>query len=163
MKWSDIAFVPDAEAVDEAAREWQWLIPGPWKPLVSSMFGGLFLEQAAGGVFWLEMGTGELERVAASAKEFNDFLAGERNAAWHERVDEWFLPGFVQELHDAGMKPATGQCYGLTFLPIFAEGRYEIDNIFILPTREWFGFTGSMHQQMRDVPDGGKVVLKIMR
>lgn len=161
MKWSEIAFVPDAEMADEAGRAWQWLIPGPWQPLVSSMFGGLFLEQATGGVFWLETGTGEIERVAASAREFNDFLASERDAAWQERVDEWFLPGFVQALHDAGKKPASGQCYGFTILPIFAEGRYEIDNVFILSAHEWLSFTGFMHEQIRDVPDGGKVVLKV--
>jgi hypothetical protein len=104
MKWSEIAFVPDAETSRETAAAWNWLISEPWEPLVVSMFGGIFLEKERGGVFWLECGTALIERVAHAAAVFDDFLRSERDATWLECVDEWFLPGFVQEprLFNAG-------------------------------------------------------------
>ncbi len=163
MKWTEIAFMPDAETIKEAAEAWTWMIPEPWKPLVCSMFGGIFLEKQSGGVFWLECGTALVEQVADSAEAFNIFLRAERDRAWLERVDEWFLPGFVQELRDLGKRPGLGQCYGLTILPVFVGGRYESGNVYVLPAREWLSLTGSLHEQIRDVPDGGKVQIKVLR
>ena len=159
--WSRILFVPDEQAVAEAADAWRWLIPEPWTIIFSSMFGGLFLEKQTGGAFWLECGTGMIERVADSASDLNAFLGGPRDEVWDDRVDEWFLPGFVQTLHDAGKVPGTGECYGLTILPIFKGGTYTVDNAFVVPVREWLSLTGSMHEQMRDVPDGAQVRIQI--
>jgi len=112
MNWSDIAFEPDPETVNEAFQAWDWLVGEPWRVLVSSMFGGLFFEKQSGGVFWLECGTGLVERVADDAEAFDRFLGGERNSRWYELVDEWFLPSFVQQLHDAGLKPGLSNAMG---------------------------------------------------
>ncbi len=161
MKWTDIAFFPQGEDLQDAAKAWAWLIPEPWRPLVVSMLGGIFLEKASGGVFWLECAMGTVEPIADSAEQFNEFIGSTRDEAWHQRIDEWFLPGFVEQLHEAGKIPGPGQCYGMTILPIFEEGRFTIDNAFVLSAREWLAATGSMHEQMRGLPDGAKVQLKI--
>jgi hypothetical protein len=44
----------------------------------------------------------------------------------------------------------------MAILPVF-DGKYEVENISILSRCEWLSFTGSMHRQMKDVPDGGWV------
>lgn len=161
MNWADISFRPDAETVRETTEAWAWLIAEPWRVLLSSMFGGLFFEKQSGGVFWLECGTGLVERVADSAEAFERFLGGERDDAWWERVNEWFLPAFVARLHEAGKRPGPDQCYGLTILPVFNEGKYAVENVFIASRREWLCYTGSMHQQMQDLPDGAKVNISV--
>jgi len=159
VDWSDIVFTPDDETVAEVAAAWAWLIPEPWRVVVCSMFGGLFLEKASGGVLWLECATGEVERVADSAAAFNAYLGGARDDAWKDQVDEWFLGDFVERLHAAGKRPGPGQCYGLTILPVFAEGRYTVENVFVLSVREWLTATGAVHRQLRDCPDGARVKL----
>lgn len=109
--WADLAFRLDGDAAQAAADEWGWLIAEPWTPLLRSMFGGISLERGSGGVFWLECGTGEIERVADSPAAFDAFVGGPRDAEWQEKVDWWFLPPLVEALHDAGKRPAPGHCY----------------------------------------------------
>jgi hypothetical protein len=157
VNWTDIAFKLDAETTREASETWKWQIGEPSRFLLSSMFGGLFLEKRSGGVFWLECATGFIERVADDAEAFDRLLGGERDTSWSERVDEWFLPAFVEELHEAGKKPGPDQCYGLTILPIFEGGRYVVENVFVTPRREWIGYTGSLHRQIQDLSDNTKV------
>jgi hypothetical protein len=160
IRWHDIAFELSDDLADEAARAWQWLVPEPWTPVLCSKFGGIFLEKAD-GVFWLECGTGLIERVADDAAAFHGFLKGERDEAWVEQVDDWFLGPLVEQLHAAGKIAGDGQCYGATILPIFEGGVYSVENMFVLSAREWLSVTGSMHLQMRDVPDGGKVRIEV--
>lgn len=162
LSWSQIVFVPDALVVEETAMAWKWLVPEPWKIIFASMFGGLFLEKEAGDVHWLECGTGLIEKVANSADEFHAFLGSPRDDVWDGIVETWFLSPLVQQLHDAGKIPGPGQCYGFTILPIFAGGKYTVENAFVLTAREWFTWTGHVHETVRDMPDGGQVRLKIV-
>ena len=162
LTWSDLLLLPDEQVVTETAAAWKWLVPEPWKIVACSMFGGVFFEKSQGGVFWLECPTAQVEQVASSAAEFHAFLGGERDEAWEEQTDEWFLPGLVQQLHDAKKRPGPGQCYGLTILPIFDGGRYSVGNVFVLPVREWLTVTASLHQQVRELPDGSRVEIKVV-
>jgi hypothetical protein len=161
INWTDIAFVPDAELAEETAIAWKWLIPESWKIVLSSMFGGVFLEKKSGGVFWLECGTALVERVADNAADFHAYLKSERDNKWAEQVEEWFLIGLVQRLHDAGKTPGPGQCYGLTILPVFEGGRYDVENAFVLSAREWLTVTASLHHQILGIPDGAQVKIKV--
>lgn len=161
MKWTEIAFEPDAEAVSALNDAWAWRFKQPVHPFLSSMFGGVFFEINSGVVRWFECGTGLSEDVAASRAAFDSFLGGERDELWEARVDEWFLPGFVTELRAAGLRPDARQCYGLTTLPIFEGGTYTAGNAFVCSTQEWFSFTGSIHRQVADIPDGGSVRLVV--
>ncbi len=162
MKWSEIVFVPDEQAIREMAAAWRWLIPEPWVVIFSSMFGGVFLEKETGGAFWLECGTGVIERVAETAAELHSFLSGTRDEVWSNRLEEWFLPPLVERLYEAGKIPASGQCYGFTILPIFKGGTYSVENAFVLSAREWLVWTGEAHERVRDLPDGAQVQVKIV-
>jgi len=160
FRWADIAFQLDPLVEAETAEAWRWLIPAPWKSIVCSMFGGLFLETDE-GVLWLECPTAEIVRVSDTSTSFNQFMRGTRDDAWWNTIREWFLPEFVYELHAAGKVPGAGQCFGLTILPIFEGGKYDVGNVWVAPIREWLLYTGSMHLQLKDIPDGGKVEIVV--
>lgn len=162
LAWSKIMFVPDRQVAEQTALAWKWLVPGPWKIIFSSMFGGIFLEKEAGDVHWLECGTGLIVKVANSADEFHTFLGGTRDDAWASRVENWFLPPLVEQLHDAGKIAGPGQCYGFTILPIFEGGKYIVENAFVVSAQEWLTLTGSVHEQVRNVPNGGQVRMKVV-
>jgi hypothetical protein len=147
-------FVPDEQLAKDTATSWSCLIPEPWTIVFSSMFGGLFLEKESGGVVWLECGAAIVERVADSAEALHGYLGSERNDKWTQQIEEWFLTGLVARLHDRGKIPAPGQCYGLTILPVFNGGLYDVENAFVLTAREWLTSTGSIHHQLLDLPDG---------
>lgn len=155
-QWADIAFVPASGLAAEIARAWQWLVPGLWKPFLCSMIGGIFFEEQS-GVYWLESGTGSVERIAADAAEFEAIVGSDP-----DKVDEWFLPQLVAELLDAGKHPGPGQCYAFLTLPVFAEGKYEVENLVVASARTQLVEVASVHEQLGDLPDGSRVEIKIV-
>ncbi|MBO9711933.1 hypothetical protein [Sphingomonas sp.] len=70
-------------------------------------------------------------------------------------------PGVRARRDAAGKRPGPGQCYAATILPVFEGGTYDVDNLWVAPSREWLGMTGSIHQQLQDVGDGEQVVFRI--
>jgi hypothetical protein len=155
--WRAIAFQLEPDMVQEVNSAWAWLVPEPWSPVVCSMVPGIFLEKAGGDVHWLDTGTAFIEKVADTREQFEEML---RSSS--ERVEEWFLPGLVEQLREAGKIPAAGQCYGFTILPVFAEGKYEVENMFVLAVREQFVALADVHRQLNDMPDGASVQFKIV-
>lgn len=132
------------------------LVPEPWEPIICSMVAGMFLETPNNGVLWLDTGTGLVEQVAQSRAHFEEIVRSSPDL-----VDEWFLPPLVERLHAAGKKPSEGECYGFTIPPVFAEGKYDADNILVLPVREQLVGMADIHRQLNDVQDGVSIQLKV--
>lgn len=108
-------------------------------------------------VHWLDAGTGLVERVARSATDFEEII---RTAP--DLVDEWFLPPLVERLHAAGKKPKAGESYGFTILPVFAEGKFDVDNMFVTPVSEQFVGMANVHHQLNELPDSSRVRIKVV-
>ncbi len=157
VAWKDIAFQIEPSLALATAKAWSWLVPGPWNPLVCSMVGGVFLERPDGAVHWLDTGTGLIEEVASSRARFEEAVRSSPDL-----VDEWFLPPVVERLHAAGKKAGAGECYGFAILPIFAEGKYEVDNMFVIPVAEQFIGMADVHRQLSELPDGAPVQVKVV-
>jgi hypothetical protein len=156
ISWRDIAFQLEPDIAREAAKAWSWLVPEPWEPIVCSMVAGVFLETSNGEVHWLDTGTGLVEPVAQSREHFEEIIGSSSDL-----VDEWFLPPLVERLHAAGKKPNEGECYGFTILPVFAEGKYDTDNMFVVPVREQLVGLADVHRQLNGLPDGVSVQVKV--
>jgi hypothetical protein len=116
----------------------------------------MFFARDDGTVWWLNTGSGELTRVAANVGEFQKLLAT-------DHADEWFLPPLVEQLQAAGKVLQPGECYTYVTLPIFEEGRYEVDNLNPVTAREHFALTGGIHRDLQSFPDGSKVRLKVVK
>lgn len=156
ITWRDIAFELEPGIAREAANAWSWLVPEPWTPIVCSMVAGIFLESPKGQVHWLDTGTALVEQVAQSRGHFEETIRSSPDL-----VDEWFLPSLVERLHAVGKKPEEGECYGFTILPVFAEGKYDTDNMFVLPIKEQLVDLADIHRQINGLPDGSSVQLKV--
>ena len=157
VTWKDIAFQIEPSVALAVAQAWSWLVSEPWTLLVCSMVGGVFFEKRDGPVHWLDTGTGLVEEVASSRARFEETV---RTSP--DQVDEWFLPHVVEKLHEAGKKAGAGKCYGFVILPVFAEGKYDVDNMFVIPVAEQFVGMADLHRQLRDVPDGTAVQVKVV-
>jgi hypothetical protein len=130
-------------------RAWGWLVPEPWTPLLFSVLGDVFL-QKQGKVYWLNTGTGEIMQVADSTAHFEALLKT-------DLAVEWFMPPFVGALRASGKIASDGQCYTYAIFPVFSEGKYEVENIDVVPASEHFGASGQLHAGIADVPDGHQV------
>ena len=156
ITWHDIAFQLAPDIARETIKAWSWLVPEPWEPIVCSMVAGVFLEKPNSEVHWLDTGTGLVEQVATTRVQFDELIGSSP-----ELVDEWFLPSLVKRLHAAGKRPAMGECYGFTILPIFAEGNYDTDNMFVVPIREQLVGMADIQRQLNDLPDGAPVQITV--
>ncbi|ALJ12535.1 T6SS immunity protein Tdi1 domain-containing protein [Sphingopyxis macrogoltabida] len=154
---NDIAFQLEQSVAQAATTEWSWLVPEPWTPLVCSMVGGVFFEKPNESIHWLDTGTGLVEQVAKNRVEFEEVMKTSPAL-----TDEWFLPSLIERLHAAGKKPGAGECYGFSVLPVFAEGKYEVGNMFVVPVWEQFVGMADVHRQISELPEGASVQVKII-
>jgi len=154
LGWSALTCTPDAEAVQELRTSWAWFIARPYKPVLFSVLGDAFLQVESGAILWLNTGTAELTEVATSWEHFVELLRT-------EQADAWFMPGLVEQLHEAGKVPSPGQCYTYVRLPVFVEGKYEVANLNPVSAKEHFAFTADVHQQIKSLPNGAQVKLVI--
>ena len=146
---------PNSDAVEELRRAWSWLLPHDSQPLLFSALGDMFFQISSGEVHWLNTGTGEITRVAADEAEFRRHLDS-------ELAVDWFLPDLIDELAAKGQVLKPGQSYAFVILPIFREGTYAADNLRPVNAKEHFGLTGRIHKQIRDLPDGAQVNIKLV-
>jgi hypothetical protein len=154
LSWKELTCTPDKDAIDALATSWSWCIGDAFTPLLFTALGDMFYEADEGGVYWLNTGTAEVERVADNVEAFNELLR-------EEIADEWLLPPLIEALIEAGKVCAEGECYTYVTLPVFAEGEYTVENFNPVPAREHFELTGSVLQQLQDVPDGTNVNIDI--
>lgn len=133
---------------------WAWLLPAEVTVWFANRFADLFLVLQDGTVHLLDVGGGALERVAESRDDFHDLIDQDDNA------DLWLMIPLVDQLVAAGVLLAPGQCYGFKTPPVLG-GEYTVENCGPLSAIDYLGAYGSIHQQMRDLPDGTRVVLKV--
>ena len=74
-----------------------------------------------------------------------------------EEHNNWFMPNLIGELKGAGKMLEPDHCYTFVRLPIFKEGLYEVSNLNPVPAKQHFAVTGSVHRQLKDLPDGTQV------
>lgn len=153
--WNELTVTPDDEAVRELRIAWAWLLPEEYRPVLFSALGDMFFETASGDVQWLNTGTAEISHVADSLDLFREFLGS-------EFANELFLPPLIEKLIDAGKRLGPEQCYSYTTLPIFKEGTYTAENLAPISMKEHFRLTGSLHEQLQDMPEGAKVRMKVV-
>lgn len=149
-------YLLDHEEVDwaSALKGWAWLLPPELTVWMANRYGDLFLIFEDGAVHLLDTGSGSLRRLADSREEFADRMDQDDNA------NQWLMIPLVDRLVAAGMHLSTGRCYGFRTPPVLG-GPYTVENTAIISTEEHLRFCGSLHEQIRDIPDGGKVILRV--
>ena len=133
---------------------WRWLLPDNLRPWFVTALGDLFLRGPDGRVWWLDVGTGELQAVAADEAEFRGLLADSEN------VDLWFGAPLADQLRDTGVARGPGECYSYVQLPILG-GEYEPGNFRVYDVVTHFRVWGPIHEKLRDLPDGASVEFHI--
>jgi hypothetical protein len=138
----------------KALASWGWLLPPQFTVWLVNRFADLFLVLPDGTVHLLDVGAGTLSKVADSRDDFCAKIDAGDNA------DQWLLILLVDKMVAAGVALRPGQCYGFKTPPVLG-GEYAVANAGPLPVADYLGAYGSLHEQLRDVPDGSQVVLEV--
>jgi hypothetical protein len=138
-----------------ALHSWHWLVPREFTLWLVNRIADLFIVLPDGTVHMLDVGGGKLTKVAESQDEFGVKIDEDGNA------NNWLAIPLVDKLVAAGVILARGQCYAFKQLPILG-GDYVVENFSPLGIADWLTACGSIHEQLRDVPDGTEVVLEVV-
>ncbi len=133
---------------------WHWFLPSELTVWLMNRFGDLFIVLDDGTVHMFDVGGGTLERLADSRDAFCDLLDRDDNA------NQWLLIPLVEKLAASGKLLKPGYCYGYLQSPVLG-GDYTVENTIVVPIAEHFGVNGSIHEQIRDLPDGSKVTIRV--
>lgn len=132
---------------------WSWLLPRELTLWMVNRFADLIVVLSDGSVWMLDVGVGSFNKLAESRDDFCERIDENENA------NDWLMIPLVDGLVHAGMRLGKGQCYGFKKPPLLG-GEYEIENCGVLSISDYLVASGSIHEQLIDVPDGTRVVLR---
>lgn len=149
--------------LDASGRDWEtllaawaWLLPDEFSVRLVNRFGDLFVSLPDGSVWMLDVGGGLLERLADSWDDFREGLLEPDTA------ENLLLIPLVDAAVQAGLQLAPDRCYCFK-RPVVLGGDYAPSNVGTISVAEHYSFTGSLHEQLRDLPDGTPIDLEFVR
>lgn len=141
--------------VDRLLADWRWLSSEKFSLIARNAFGDLFLLDATGKVFWLDVAVGELSAVASSIDQFLESIRLPSNR------EEWLAESDARAFAQQGLMPSETQCIGFKMPLIFSESRDMPDNAYVANLYEQVSFLGDLNRQISRYPDGKKIELVI--
>lgn len=147
-------FQVDHIEIDRLLSEWRWLCPNRFRLVARTAFGGLFLRDEQGAIFWLDSTGGKLSQVASSESEFRGL------AETKEKRGEWFAEPDFEVAKERGLNPTPSQCIAFSIPIVFAESGSS-NAPYVADLYEHVSFLGDLHRQISSCPDGTKVRLRV--
>jgi hypothetical protein len=140
---------------DVIARDWGWTGIEPEAVTAVSAMGHALVRDRQGAFWYLDPELVTLEQVATD--ETGLFAHMNRPAT----RELWESLALVEAARERLGEPGQGRCYGFKVPPLLG-GEYTPENLCTYPIAELVSFAGSLGLQTRDLPDGQKVVLKVV-
>ena len=141
--------------VNRLLEQWHWLSTDPMTLVARNGFGDMFLRTSKGKIVSLNVGDGTLTEVAESESGFEHCLAESAKRKL------WFAEQKLAAFAERGLKPNDLQCIGFKTPVVFAESANVANNAYVADLYEQVSFLGDLHGQIADVPNGGKIRLRI--
>lgn len=136
--------------IDDICSSWKWLLRDQYQVFLVSVLGDLFLLGKDDAIYWLQSDIGSLKAISVSKDEFEKFLEDD------SKVDEWFLPLFVNNLIDAGITLNENEVYS-PIIPAVLGGKYTTDNYKATYISVHFSFCSQINEQIKGLPDGTSI------
>ena len=153
MQLSPHLVVTAPAPIEELLGNWRWLVPQHAKLKVATALGDLFL-LLDGAVSWLDVGTGELTRVATSKASFEAELQDA------EQFSLWFGPSLVEACETYGLRRKPSECFSYLQLPMLG-GVYEPANFKVRSLERHLAGWGPICERLAPIPDGTTLELDV--
>lgn len=137
------------------ALKWGWSGLVPKSILDTNKFGNVIVEHQNGFVWRIVPEELSCEIIAKDVTEYEQICTSE------EFVADWNLPGLIKAAEAAYGPLGEGQVFYLV-TPGILGGEYEVSNVKKISLEELLAVSGSMAEQIKDMPDGGVVAVKVV-
>ena len=124
---------------------WRDLLPDQFNIFMVNRFGDVVLITPDGSVHILDLGADVMPRIAADLAEFWRLLP--------DYAPNWLLVPLADECVAAGMSLGQDECYSWR-RPPYLGGKYELDNVEIVPVETHYATLGETHGRVQNLSDG---------
>jgi hypothetical protein len=132
------------------AKDWRWLIDVDRQTLLGiSPFGDLLLQDDTGEISLLDINLGLVEYASTGSTDPASLFP----IAFDDRIASGYRA--------FGYTLLPGQCYGYKVQAV-TGGSLEVENVYIASVAEYISFMGDFHYQIKDIPDGGTIEIKVI-
>jgi hypothetical protein len=148
--------------IDQAGKDWpalleDWrlLLPRSFTLWLVNRFGDAFVVFDDESIHMLNVGIGQINRVADSRDQFADMLDIQANA------DDWLMIPLVDRCVASDMVVGSNQCYGYKIPPLLG-GEYTIENIEPTDLSIHYSLLADIFRQTKDLPDGTAIKVVVV-
>ena len=138
-----------AEEYARALASWRWVGVEGKTPVLASLFGDLFLQDAR-GYWYLDTLEGTLTLAWRNRDEVQAALDSE------EGQDNYLLGAFAANRERAGMTLGPGDVFAFAVPPRLG-GPIDLENVTVMPFVVIVRMLGQIHQQANDLPPGAAI------
>jgi len=136
--------------VEEIKQSWGWVGIEPEEVVGENDFGNLMIK------YWRLCPEDVYCEVIAQNREELDKLSSDQ-----EFLEDWYMQALVEKAQEHLGPLTEGRKYCLV-TPGVLGGEYAISNIKTVPLIELIRFSGDLANQIKDLPDGAQVQLKVV-
>ena len=141
--------------IDQVRAAWSWVGIDPVEIVGENDFGNLIVGDILGRYWRLTPEDCSFEVVASNREDLDVLLKNQ------EFLRDWNMQALVDyAFKKLGALPK-GRKYCLK-IPGVLGGEYGGDNIATMSLNELIGFSGYVAKQIKDLPDGSKIKLKVV-
>ena len=141
--------------IQEIKNAWSWVGIDPVSIVGENDFGNLMIEDSK-GQYWRLCPEDAYCEVVASSREELDTLSRDQDF-----LQDWYMKNLVDQAREKLGDLEEGYKYHLVISGVLG-GAYDISNIAKAPLVELIGLSGDIALQIKDLPDGTKVELKVV-
>jgi hypothetical protein len=141
--------------VDEIKESWGWVGIEPLEVVGENDFGNLMIKDIE-AKYWRLCPEDLYCKVVAQNRAELDALSADE-----EFLADWYMKALVEVAKDKLGPLEEGRKYYMV-IPGVLGGEYGINNIKTLPLAELIRLSGDLGKQIKDLPDGAQVKLKVV-
>ena len=148
MNFNDLTVNFDHIDRDQILSDWTWILGSTKLPIMITAAGDAFVQDTEDNtVHFLDTVLGSLNKVADSFETFQKLLDDK------DFVVEYMMVQQVGDLLQRGIKLNKGEVYSFKTPPVVG-GEFTFENIEKSDIEIHFSFSGQIHEQVKDIPDG---------
>ena len=140
--------------IQDIKDSWGWIGIEPEEIVGENDFGNLMIKDVEGKYWRLCPEDVYLEVVAANREELDNLSRNQ------EFLEDWYMRALVEQAESKFSSLKPGYKYYLV-IPAVLGGGYDISNINTAPLSEIIRLSGHIAKEIKDLPDGAKIELKV--